>query len=122
MDKKFVNPGTPFSDAVRFGNLLFISGQGPNLHDEVPTSISEQTRNCLEKIEKIIMKEDGNAENILKMTVFCTSEVSINDFRAEYTQFFHDHHIYNFPAASAVVVSKLLYPSWKIEIDAIAGL
>ncbi len=122
MYKKFVNAGTPYSDAVLYGNFLFISGQGPNIGDDVPEGISEQTRNCLEKIKKIIMKESGSVESILKVTIFITSETLINEFRIEYTKFFHDNQIYNFPASSAVVVKKLFFPSWKIEIEAIAGL
>jgi len=46
--------GMPFSPAVKFGNLLFLSGSigmDPET-SEMPPEVGEQTKNCLERLEK----------------------------------------------------------------------
>jgi 2-iminobutanoate/2-iminopropanoate deaminase len=114
-------PISHYTDAVRHGNLLFISGCGP--FDEQNRIVggddaAEQCRQVLENIGKILAAANASFADVLKVTVYLTDvgdrEV-INPVRKE---FFGTTR----PASTLIGVAALVFPGMKVEIDAVAAL
>ena len=110
----------PYSQAVRFNNLLFISGQipiEPRSGAILAVNIKEQTKQILENLNSILTAGESSLNNVLRVTIFLTN---LDDYAAVnevYKQFFEESK----PARSTVQVSKLPMDV-QIEIDAIAGI
>lgn len=114
-------PISHYTDAVRFGDLLMISGVAPldaDGHLVGGDDPAKQTRQIFENMRLILEAAGARFEDILKVTVYLT-EISdrtlINPVRKEY---FGSAH----PASTLVEVSALAVPGMKVEIEAIAGL
>jgi 2-iminobutanoate/2-iminopropanoate deaminase len=113
-------PISHYTDAVRFGNLLFISGLAPvdaemNL---VSTDVAEQTRSLFEQMEKLLTAAGATFADVLRVTVYLTDvndRTKINPVRQE---FFGSTR----PASTLIGVNELAIPGMKVEIEAIAGL
>lgn len=109
----------PYSHAVKVGNLLFISGQGPFKRDgsgPLKASFSEEVEYTMENL-KILLEEFGSSLNdVLKVTVFLTDMAKFPEFNEVYKRYFTEG---NYPARSCVGVTQL--PAGiSVEIDAIA--
>lgn len=107
----------PYSQAVRFGNMMFISGQIPlTAQGELKAeTIEEQTRQVLENLQAILHSENLSLDNVCKTTVLLQD---MNDFaamNAVYGEFFHAEP----PARAAFQVSRLP-KDVMVEIEAIA--
>lgn len=110
----------PYSQAVRFNNLLFISGQipiEPKSGEIVKGNIKEQTKQILENLNCILTAGGSSLNNVLRTTIFLTNLEDYADVNEMYTQFFDK----SMPARSTVQVSRLPMDV-QIEIDAIAGI
>ena len=112
-------PIGPYSQAVKVGNLLFISGQIPADKDGnlVKGDIKAQTRQVLENIKAILEAAGAGLENVVKVTVYLKD---MNDFAAMnevYAEYFSESK----PARAAVEVSRLP-KDVGIEIEAVAYL
>jgi 2-iminobutanoate/2-iminopropanoate deaminase len=125
MDRRaIVLPGQPvsnlpFSEAIRFGNLLFTSGAvGTSASGDVPQEIRAQTRNCLGNLKAILVAAGSGLEHVLKTTVYLTD---IGDFAAM-NEVYRTYFTGDLPARSTVAVSALAFPELRVEIDMIAGI
>jgi 2-iminobutanoate/2-iminopropanoate deaminase len=109
----------PYSQAIRSGNLLFVSGQipidpatGTVIDDK---GIQEQTRRVLQNLLAIVEAAGGSAQSIVKTTVFLRDMGDFADMNAVYSTFF------NFaPPARSTVEAARLPRDVSIEIDCIA--
>lgn len=114
-------PLSHYTDAVRFNDLLFVSGVAPldqagNLvgGDDVVA----QTRQVLANLEAILNAAGATAADVLKVTVFLTDvadRAKINPLRQEW---FGDAR----PASTLIGISELAVPGMRVEIEAIVGL
>ena len=109
----------PYSQAVRSGNMLFVSGQiaidpstGSLLEDQ---TIQAQTRQVLRNLVAIVEAAGGSAQSIVKTTVFLKDMTDFADMNAVYAGFF----LSSPPARSTVQAARLPRDA-RIEIDAIA--
>lgn len=108
----------PYSQAIRTGNLVFVSGQlpiDPSTDNFAEGGIKELTRQCLTNISNILKEAGTDMAHVIKTTVFLTD---MNDFAAMnevYATFFKDP----FPARSAVAI-KTLPKNAIVEIECIA--
>ncbi len=110
----------PYSQAVRFDNLLFISGQiplEPESGEIVKGDIKAQTKQILENLKGILTAGGSSLDNVLRTTIFLTDLEDYADVNKMYAQFFEK----SMPARSTVQVSRLPMEV-RIEIDAIAGI
>lgn len=109
----------PYSQAVQWGKLLFISGQIAldNKTNTVEGNIIEQTESVLKNIRAILQSVGGELNNILKVTVYLKDIKDISAVNEIYGKYFNK----NEPARSAFEVAMLPKDA-KIEIEAIAGL
>ena len=63
----------PFSEAVRVGDLLFVSGQignAPGTLDLVPGGIEAESRQALENMRAILERHGSSLDRVVKCTVF----------------------------------------------------
>jgi 2-iminobutanoate/2-iminopropanoate deaminase len=109
----------PYSQAIRAGNLVFVSGQIPidpstgNLIDD--KTIQGQTRRVLQNLIAIVEAAGGSAHNIVKTTVFLRDMSDFVEMNAVYATFFTAS-----PPARATVEAARLPRDVSIEIDCIA--
>ena len=111
----------PYSQAIRAGNMLFVSGQvaiDPSIGKVIDDkTVAAQTRRVLENIQAIVTAAGASLESIVKTTVFLKD---INDFaemNAAYGEFFRSA-----PPARATVEVSRLPRDVSVEIDCIAVL
>lgn len=109
----------PYSQAVKTGNLIFISGQiplDPKTGDIVDGSIEDQANQVLDNIKSICEAAGHGLEDIVKITIFLTdlgnfatvNEVMKNYFKEPY------------PARATVEISGLPL-GVNVEIEAIVA-
>jgi 2-iminobutanoate/2-iminopropanoate deaminase len=119
-------PGLPeplshYTDAVRFGDILFVSGLTPL--DENGRLLGEgdvvaQARQIHVNLERVLTHAGASFADVLKVTVFL---VSIGD-RAKINDVRRDYFGSAFPASTLVEVSALAVPGMLVEIEAIVGM
>lgn len=115
------NSTAPYSPAIKWGQLLFISGQTGSdpLTRQFPDDIKEQTRIALQRAKEIAESVGGSMENVLKVTIFMTD--MLNEFHAMnevFSEFFPSEP----PARSTVGVAHLAREGLKVEIEMTVAL
>ncbi len=108
----------PYSQAVRFGKFLFISGQipiNPDTNETVKGSIEDQTTQVISNIKAILESAGMDLGDVVKTTLFLKSLEDFDKVNNVYKIYFKD----NPPARSTVEVSRLP-KDVNIEIEAIA--
>jgi len=113
-------PVSHYTDAVRWGDLLFVSGVAPLDKDLrlVSEDVVEQARKVFLNLKEVLDAAGASFADVLKVTVFLTDvrdRARINPVRKE---FFGAAR----PASSLIGVKELVVPGMKIEIEAIVGL
>ena len=109
----------PYSQAIRAGDLLFVSGQiaidpsTGNLIDD--NSIQGQTRRVLQNLIAIVEAAGASAQNIVKTTVFLRSMDDFAEMNAVYAGFFSSS-----PPARSTIEAAKLPRNVSVEIDCIA--
>lgn len=106
-----------YSQAVKTGDTLYISGQIPlNLDGElVMDSIKAQTEQVLKNMKAILNEAGGDFENVVKATVY-TDDISLfAEINEVYGQYFAEN-----PPARAFVEVAALPKGVNVEIEAIA--
>lgn len=107
----------PYSQAVRAGTLLFISGQIPlNAEGEmVKGGIEEQTVQVMENLKAILEAVDLTLDSLVKTTVYLRSLDDFAVFNRVYGGYFRSAH----PARACVEVRRLP-KDVAVEVEAIA--
>lgn len=107
----------PLSPAVRAGQFLFISGQlGLDDHGTlIAPDVAAQLRQCVLRLRSILALAGADLGAIVKTNVWLTDKADFPAFNAAYREYFPSH-----PPARSTVVSELLIPGAKVEIDAVA--
>ena len=109
----------PYSQAVQFGNLLFVSGQialDPKTGELVGGDIETQTRQVLENIKAIIEGAGLTLQNVLKCSCFLNNMENFVKFNSVYDSYFKA----SLPARETVEVSRLP-KDVLVEVSAICG-
>ncbi len=107
----------PLTPAIRAGDFIFVSGQ-LGIDDKgvvVADDVAAQARQALERIRSILGQANADLSAVVKISVWLTDKADFPAFNAAYREFFPDR-----PPARSTVVSDLLIPGAKVEIDAIA--
>ena len=107
----------PLSPAVMVGDFIFLSGQLGLDDDGIPISddIAEQTRQCIQRISDVLHLAGSDLSKVIKATLWITES---NDFPIVNEIWSEIFGIY--PPARSTVVSELLIPGAKIEIEVVA--
>jgi 2-iminobutanoate/2-iminopropanoate deaminase len=110
----------PYSQAIRAGSLVFVSGQvpiDPVTGNLIEGDIVAQTRRAFQNVGEILKAGGASFDHVVKTTVFLAD---MNDFAAMnevYGTFFAPP----FPARATVQVARLPRDA-RIEVDVIASL
>jgi len=118
--KTLHEPVSHYTDAVRWGDVLFVSGVAPLDRDGrlVSTDVVAQTRKVFENMKEILDAAGATFADVLKVTVFLTDvrdRPLINPVRQEY---FGPAR----PASTLIGIKELVVPEMKVEIEAVVGL
>lgn len=124
MDKQIINttsapaPIGPYNQAIRSGNMLFISGQvciDPATGELKNKDVQEETHQVLHNLKAILAEAGMTFSNVVKTTIFITDMNRFSEINEVYGKYFDA----NFPARETVQVSAL--PKFvNIEISMIA--
>ncbi len=108
----------PYSQAVKAGDTLYISGQipmDPSSGEMKTGSITEQFNQILDNIKEILAAADMTLDNVVKVSVFLTDLDNFGEMNEAYKKYFTE----NYPAREAIEISALPKES-EIEISCIA--
>jgi 2-iminobutanoate/2-iminopropanoate deaminase len=111
-----------WSNAIRAGDMLFISGQVARAFDGgtgmVGKNEYEQARQIFSRIERIIKAAGGTMDNLVKMTIFVIDITKNTEVWRARREFFSG----DFPASTLVEVRSLAGADVLVEIEAVAWL
>lgn len=108
----------PFSEAVRVGNMLYLSGQIGNLPGTVtlaPGGIGPETRQTLRNISAILERHGASLKDVVKCTVFLADIGEWGAFNVVYREFFGAPY----PARSALGGAELVFGA-RTEVECVA--
>lgn len=111
-------PIGPYNQAVRAGNMLFVSGQiaiDPASGMMIQSDIRSEATQVMNNLREILLKAGMNFENVVKTTIFLRD---MNDF-ASVNEVYGSFFTGNFPARETVQVSRLPKDA-NVEISVIA--
>tara|TARA_Y100000996_G_scaffold283904_1_gene224079 strand:+ start:1472 stop:1942 length:471 start_codon:yes stop_codon:yes gene_type:complete len=109
----------PYSQAVKTGNLIFISGQiplNPSTGDLVSGSIEDEANQVLNNLKSICEAAGYSLEDVVKITIFLTD---LSNF-ASVNEVMKQHFQEPYPARATVEVSGLPL-GVNVEIEAIVS-
>ena len=114
---EYINPGARFTEIVKVGNMLYLSGKIGSVPGQglVEGGIQAETRQTLENIKATLEKNGSSMSHVVKVTVFLADIAEFGQMNEVYTSFFQE----NPPARSTVAVSGLAAGA-RIEIECIA--
>lgn len=115
---KSPKPVGPYSQAIKVGDFLFVSGQvslDPKTGEIVGETIEEQTRTTLENVEAIVEAGGATMADVVKVTAVLSDMSNFSAFNEIYQGFFPS------PPPSRICYAANLLGGGKllVEIDAI---
>jgi 2-iminobutanoate/2-iminopropanoate deaminase len=108
----------PFSEAVRVGDLMFLSGQigfDSATGKLVPGGIKAEARQAMTLIKDVLTRNGASLADVVKCTVFLADIAEWPTFNEVYGEFFKKP----FPARSALAASGLVRNA-RVEVECIA--
>jgi 2-iminobutanoate/2-iminopropanoate deaminase len=108
----------PYSQAVKTGNLIFVSGQipiDPTTGEFVSDEIEKQTEQVLQNLSAILEAAGSSLNNVVKTTVFLADMDDFSAMNEIYGRYFSEHK----PARATVEAARLPRDS-RVEIECIA--
>ena len=121
MERRLISGHSPFepvagfSRAVVVGSTVHVAGTAPIPPDGSPTpeSAYEQAQLCLRIIAEALGRAGASVEDVVRTRMFVTDAAHWPDVSRAHGEVFSEIR----PAATCVVTA-LLDPSWKVEIEA----
>ena len=107
----------PYSQAIRYGDLLFTSGQiplDPTTGDMIGTDITQQAEQVMKNLGAVLAEAGTSFDNVVKTTCFLADIADFAAFNAVY-----GNYITSAPARSCVAV-KDLPKGALVEVEVIA--
>ena len=114
-------PLSHYTNAVRHGDLLFVSGLAPVDSGGKLVGgedVVAQTRQIFVNLAKILRAAGAAPGDVLKVTVFLTSVADRSKINPVRQEFFGEAR----PASTLLGVNELAIPGMKVEIEAVVGL
>lgn len=112
-------PIGPYSQAIKLGNFLFVSGQipiDPATNEVVKGGIKEQTERVLENVKAILEAANMTLNDVIMAFVYLSDMADFPQFNEVYSRYFKER-----PPARVTVAVKSLPRDVKVEIAVIAG-
>ena len=117
MQKQNISGSSPFepiigfSRAVRVGNAVHLSGTGPVDADDA--DVEAQTRRIFAIAAEALAKAGASFEDVVRTRMYLTHVEDWEAVGRVHGEFFAEVR----PAATMLVLAKLLNPSWRVEIE-----
>jgi 2-iminobutanoate/2-iminopropanoate deaminase len=108
----------PYSQAIKFGSMLFLAGQialDPKTSELRGSSIEEQTQQVIENLRAVLKANGMGLDDVVSTTVYLTDLNEFSRMNGVYATFFKDTP----PARATVQVARLPRDA-RVEIAAIA--
>jgi 2-iminobutanoate/2-iminopropanoate deaminase len=108
----------PYSQGIKVGQLVFLSGQiplNPETMQIVGNTVEDQTEQVMKNLRAVLEQEGLTLQHVVKTTIFLTSMADFPQVNAVYEKFFEAP----FPARATIAVVGLPKGS-LVEIEAIA--
>ena len=112
--------GAPYSQAIRSGDLVFVSGQvglAPGSTEFVGDSIGEQTEQVFRNLQAILEDAGSGLDRLVKTTVFLADLGDFQQMNEVYAR-----HVGEVPPARSTVEVAALPAGALVEIEAVAHL
>ena len=111
-------PTGPFNQAIRYGDLVFTSGQaGRNRETGKMGDVADQARRCIANISAVLEAAGTSLEHALKVTVFLRNVEDRDAFNVVYKELMPQPY----PARSAAFC-ELGFPDMLVEMEVVAGV
>jgi 2-iminobutanoate/2-iminopropanoate deaminase len=110
--------GAPYSQAIRAGDFVFVSGQlalRPDHAEIVGDSIEEQTEQVLANLRAILEAAGSGLDRLVKTTVYLSDLGDFAGMNEVYAR-----HVGEVPPARATIEVSALPSGAKVEIEAVA--
>jgi 2-iminobutanoate/2-iminopropanoate deaminase len=110
--------GAPYSQAIRAGDFVFVSGQlalRPDHAEIVGDSIEEQTEQVLANLRAILEAAGSGLDRLIKTTVYLADLGDFAGMNEVYAR-----HVGEVPPARATIEVSALPSGAKVEIEAVA--
>lgn len=110
--------GAPYSQAIRAGGFVFVSGQlalRPDHGEIVGDSIQEQTEQVFANLRAILQAAGSDLDRLVKTTVYLADLGDFAGMNEVYAR-----HVGEVPPARATIEVSALPSGAKVEIEAVA--
>ena len=123
MERKNISSGSEyekpigFSRAVRIDNIISVSGTAPIARDGTTAhknDLYNQTKRCLEIMEKAIIDAGGQLENVIRTRIFLKDISDWEKAAKAHGEYFSGIR----PACTFVEVSRFIRDDWLVETEA----
>jgi 2-iminobutanoate/2-iminopropanoate deaminase len=108
----------PYSQAVKCGNTLYVSGQiyiDPSTGELIRGNVAEKVNRVMDNIKAILEAAGMDMNDVIKVTIFLTDMGAFPTVNKAYAAYFAEY----FPARETVQVAKLPKDA-EVEISCIA--
>lgn len=116
MSLQRIKAGPRMSQAVIHNEVVYTAGQVAA--DAPGASVSEQTRNILERIEKLLAETGSDKSKLISATIWLADIADFDEMNAVWDAWVDD----GAAPARACVESRLAAPKFTVEIAVIAAL
>jgi enamine deaminase RidA (YjgF/YER057c/UK114 family) len=121
MNRQLISSGADFetrvgySRAVRVGDRVWVSGTAPIMPGDAdpPAGAYEQARVCLGIIERALAEAGATMDDVVRTRIYVTDAALIDEVGRAHGEAFSRAR----PATTGVV-TQLLDPRWRVEIEA----
>lgn len=115
---KAPSPAAPYSQALKFNKLVFVSGQVPLTAENmlVEGSMTDKAEQVVQNVKNILEASNSDLKHVLKATVFLTDMKYFSEFNAVYNKYFGGDK----PARTCAAV-KSLPLNVDVEMEVIAA-
>ena len=118
--KEAPEPIGPYSQAVKIGKTLYVSGQIPLIPGKmelIENNLEEETIQVMKNLEAILLEANMTFQNVIKTTIFLSNMADFESVNEIYGRYFNSE---NAPARETVEVKNL--PKYvRLEISVIAS-
>jgi enamine deaminase RidA (YjgF/YER057c/UK114 family) len=121
-DRSRISSGSPFEQTIGFsrarrvGDWVLVSGTAPVFPEgePCPDDAGLQARRCFAIIEAALSTAGASLRDVVRTRMFLTNAEDAEAVGAVHGEVLGDAR----PAATMVVVARLLDPAWRVEIEA----
>jgi enamine deaminase RidA (YjgF/YER057c/UK114 family) len=109
-----IKVGPRMSQAIVYGNLVYLAGQ---VADDSSTDVADQTRQILAKIDSLLAEAGTDKSKLISANIWLSEISTFNEMNAVWDAWVTPGS----PPARACVEAKLAFPQLKVEIAAVAA-